>query len=206
MTSPSAIEYGIQYHIFSRGNNRENIFIEEGNYYRFMELYIKHVSPIVETYAYCLLRNHFHLFLRIRNKSEIADEKKGAKDAKLLLLISPAQHFSNLLNAYAKTINNSYHRTGSLFQHPFGRIPVTNKQYIYSLIRYIHQNPQHHGFVKDFREWPFSSFHTLISRNPQEFTGFIDLIKLDVDIKRFDPRVNPPELGLLAPLILSDFF
>ncbi len=206
MTSPTAIEYGIPYHIFSRGNNRENIFLEESNYYRFMGLFGEHVAPVADTYAYCLLRNHFHLFLRIKKKKEIARDSGKDPASKAYFPTSPSQHFSNFLNAYSKTINNSYHRTGSLFQHPFGRKRVTNEKYFYGLIRYIHQNPQHHGFVKDFREWPFSSFHTLNSREPQESTGFIELIKTGVDIGQFDPRSKPPELGLLGPLIVGDFF
>jgi putative transposase len=206
MTSPTAIEYGIPYHIFTRGTNRENIFKEEGNYYRFMSLFAHHVAPIAETYAYCLLRNHLHLFLRIRNKSEIAKINEGDKAIKFLLQTSPGQHFSNLFNAYAKTINNAFHRTGSLFQHPFGRIPVTNQKYYFCLLRYIHQNPQHHGLVKDFREWPFSSFHSLHSRENQNLSGFISLTKIDLVFNQLEPRLKSPELGLLGPLIISDYF
>ncbi len=59
-----------------------------------------------------------------------------------------------------------YHRTGALFQRPFGRIPVTTDTYFAQLIVYIHQNPQKHGFVEDFRDWPYSSYHTLLSDKP----------------------------------------
>jgi len=34
------------------------------------------------------------------------------------------------------------------------------------LVHYIHFNPQKHGFVADFREWPYSSYHTLLSSKP----------------------------------------
>jgi putative transposase len=34
------------------------------------------------------------------------------------------------------------------------------------LIVYIHRNPQKHGFVEDFRDWPFSSYHALMSDKP----------------------------------------
>jgi len=40
---------------------------------------------------------------------------------------------------------------------------VTSDAYFRRLVLYIHQNPQKHGFVKDFREWPYSSYHTLLS-------------------------------------------
>jgi putative transposase len=80
--------------------------------------------------------------------------------------LNPTQQFSNFLNAYAKAINKSYNRTGSLFQGRFGRIPVTSDDYPVTLVHYIHFNPQKHGFVADFREWPYSSYHALYTARP----------------------------------------
>ncbi|MBN1978783.1 MAG: hypothetical protein JW918_15405, partial [Anaerolineae bacterium] len=76
---------------------------------------------------------------------------------------SPTQQFSNLFNSYAKSINKAYGRTGSLFQKRFGRIPVTSDAYFAALVRYIHFNPQKHGFVSDFREYPYSSYQMMLS-------------------------------------------
>lgn len=155
MTSPSPLEPGAYYHIYNRGTNRQNIFLEERNYRYFLELYARHIEPVAETYAYCLLKNHFHLLVRTK---EDPQDPKGLKRP----LGSIA--FSNFFNAYAKAINKSYERTGSLFQHPFGRIRVETQQYLVRLICYIHFNPQKHGLVSDFREWPYSSYHTHLSR------------------------------------------
>ncbi|MDC7999587.1 hypothetical protein POV26_00900 [Aequorivita todarodis] len=77
------------YHIFNRGNNREDIFLEEKNYY-FLNLMKKYVVPIADVLAYCLLKNHFHLFIRTK---QVDDEH----------LIS--KKFSDFFNAYAKAIN-----------------------------------------------------------------------------------------------------
>ena len=55
------------YHIYNRGNNGENIFMEERNYTHFMNLYSRYINPIADTFAYCLLRNHFHLAVRIKD-------------------------------------------------------------------------------------------------------------------------------------------
>ena len=85
---------------------------------------------------------------------------------KVFKALSPSQQFSNLFNAYAKAINNAYGRTGSLFQHPFARIPVTSDAYLVYLIAYIHQNPQKHGLVADFRAWPYSSYQAILSHEP----------------------------------------
>ena len=79
---------------------------------------------------------------------------------------SPSQQFGNLFNAYAKAINKAYDRTGSLFENPFGRVPVTSESHLVYLVTYIHQNPQKHGFVAEFRAWPYSSYHAVISQKP----------------------------------------
>lgn len=55
---------GQYYHIYNRGNNGENLFREERNYAYFFKLYIHYIYPIADTYAYCLMRNHFHLLVR----------------------------------------------------------------------------------------------------------------------------------------------
>ena len=65
-----------------------------------------------------------------------------------------------------KAFNRTYQRTGALFQRPFGRIPITSDAYFVQLIAYIHRNLQKHGFVKDFREWPYSSYHAHLSTKP----------------------------------------
>ncbi|MDO9153272.1 MAG: hypothetical protein Q7U47_06130, partial [Paludibacter sp.] len=59
------------YHIFNHANGFENIFTEDENYRFFLEKYEQYISPIAETYAYCLLPNHFHLVVRIRRKEVI---------------------------------------------------------------------------------------------------------------------------------------
>ena len=76
MTSPSSLVPGVYYHIYNRGTNRENVFIEERNYAYFLQLYIKHIEPVAETYAYCLLRNHFHVFARIRDDGDPSNQRR----------------------------------------------------------------------------------------------------------------------------------
>jgi putative transposase len=82
----------------------------------------------------------------------------------LLRVLNPSQQFGNLFNAYAKAINKAYQRTGSLFENPFGRILVTSDAYFVRLVTYIHQNPQKHRFMDDFRDWHYSSYHALLSQ------------------------------------------
>ena len=175
------ITYGTFYHIYNRGNNRENIFVEERNYSYFLNLWWKHIGPIAETWAYCLLRNHFHAVVYIRNKEDLSGLSRaavrGGPDANKVLTHSdsvgnltglkpPSQYFSNFFNAYARGVNIAAQRTGALFQRPFKRIPVSSASYLMQLIVYIHQNPQKHRFTSDFREWNYSSYHELMSDVP----------------------------------------
>jgi len=181
MTSPPPLLYDTYYHIYNRGNNRENIFVQERNYTHFMNLYGKYIEPIADTFAYCLLRNHFHVSLRTKSEEEILEtlkqtlkvsktfrvsEKKKPLGSTMLGSDYPSQQFSNFFNAYAKAINKAYDRTGSLFQHPFGRVPITSDRQFWNVIAYIHQNPQKHKFVEDFRDWKWSSYGIILAEKP----------------------------------------
>ena len=171
MPSPPPLLYDTYYHIYNRGTNRENIFREERNYEYFLKLYSAHIEPVADTFAYCLLRNHFHVLVRVKTEEEIQNETLKLKTLKVSKTFrvsspSPSQKFSNFFNAYAKAINQAYGRTGSLFQHPFGRVRVTSDRQFWNVVAYIHQNPRKHKFVDDFREWKWSSYSSLLSDRP----------------------------------------
>lgn len=142
------LESGYYYHIFNQGNNKGNIFFEDRNYSYFLTLLKKYISALTEVYAYCLLPNHFHLLLRINDNAE-------GKNC--------SQAFSNFFNAYAKAINKSYRRSGSLFRRKFSRIKIENEDYLRKLILYIHTNAQHHGIAERFEDYPHSSYHSYFS-------------------------------------------
>ena len=157
MTGPSALQFDTYYHIYNRGTNGENIFLEEKNYSYFLRLYEKHIVPVTETFAFCLMKNHFHLAVRIRSEEEITTKPENLKPSFI------SSKFSNFFNAYAKSMNKKYNRTGSLFEHPFGRVQIQSDRQFWTVIAYIHQNPQKHGFVEDFREWPYSSYGLIMN-------------------------------------------
>lgn len=158
------------YHIYNRGVNRENLFKEERNYSYFLEKYKKFVSPVADTFAYCLMKNHFHLLIRTKSEEEILNYYYRVRNNSLqgnYSIPDPSKILSNafasLFKSYAQSINKAYKRTGNLFDLPFRRIEVTTDAYFSTLVNYIHKNPQMHGFVKDFREYPHSSYCTLLS-------------------------------------------
>ena len=141
-------EPGVVYHVFNRGNNKEDIFKEEKNYAYFLSLVKKYLLPVAEIYSYCLLKNHFHLALRIKDEHSLEDKYKQ----------KPYIAFSNLFNAYTKSINKLYNRTGSLFQEHLHRKRVEDEEYLTQLVAYIHLNPVKHEFSDDFKNYRYSSY------------------------------------------------
>ena len=156
------------FHIYNRGNNGENIFIEERNYHYFLLLISKHLLPICNVLAYCMLKNHFHLVVKTK-------EKQTEKN------ISKA--FSNLFNAYAKAINKAHNRTGSLFENRFKRIIITDEDYLKNLIIYLHLNPENHKFIGHFKNYKHSSYSEYVSQKD-------GLISKETGISLFDSVDN----------------
>src|SRR5215211_2852907 len=89
MTSPSPLLYDAYYHIYNRGVNGEDIFVQERNYDLFLKLFEKHLIPVADLFAYCLLRNHFHLSVRIKSEEEILETRKTLNPVKNLKVSTP---------------------------------------------------------------------------------------------------------------------
>jgi len=146
-------EHGVVYHVFNRGNNSESIFKESQNYDFFLNLMKKYLLKVADIYAYCLLNNHFHLLVRVKEKTEIVEKSLQEK---------PYLGFSHFLNSYTQAINKAYNRKGSLFQEHLKRLRVTDDEYFIQLVVYIHLNPIKHGFSDDLN-YPYSSYNSMIS-------------------------------------------
>ncbi len=165
------------YHIYNHANGFENVFLDDDNFRYFLMKYRHHISPIAETYAYCLMPNHFHLVVRVRRKEVIAplflQNLQGFKNlgglATPQLIVTEdqiirylSQQFSNLFNAYTKAFNKRFNRRGSLFTQNFHRKPITDKEHFLNMLIYTHRNPIHHGFCTQFDQWEFSSYNEIV--------------------------------------------
>ncbi|MCK4490736.1 MAG: hypothetical protein KAU23_10770 [Anaerolineales bacterium] len=144
------LQFNQYYHMYNRGNNREALFKEESNYYYFLDLYRKYIYPIADLYAYCLLPTHFHILLRIKSLAEL--EGIYQEESQIW------RQVRTFLGIYTKAINKTYNRSGHLFEGRYSRKIVLKDEYFFHLISYIHQNPQTHGIVSNFRIWPYSSY------------------------------------------------
>ncbi|MFN8354588.1 MAG: hypothetical protein U0Y10_09085 [Spirosomataceae bacterium] len=169
-------EEGYFYHVYNRGNNGDNLFYQAKNYTYFLQKYDLYLSDYIETYAYCLLPNHFHLLVRVKTKEEIArdsdsstkadGQSDGIAEKNVDNGKKVSEQFRRFFIGYSQAIQKQENRTGSLFQKNFKRIKVESDAYFSWLVYYIHANPQTHGITDDFQDYPHSSFGRMMNPKP----------------------------------------
>ena len=124
MPRPWRLRYvDAKYHLTVRGNGRERVFHEPGDYARFLRQLDEALEEDdVILYAYVLMPNHYHLFV---------ETPKGN-----------VQRFMQRLNtAYAMYHRYKHRRPGHCFQGRYGAKLVAGDAYVLGLTRYIHLNP-----------------------------------------------------------------
>jgi putative transposase len=151
---------GKYFHIYNRGVNGEDIFKEQRNYYYFLQQYNLYCSDVLETFAYALLKNHFHLLVYIK-ENVLVPKYNGQGTIRL----NASKQLSHFFNSYAQAVNKACNRTGPLFESPVERKLIDDNNYLTSMIYYCHFNAQMHEFVKDFRDWEFSSYYSILENN-----------------------------------------
>jgi putative transposase len=157
------------YHIFNHANGFENVFREAENYRYFIEKYQLYISPIAETYAWCLMPNQFHFVIRIR-KSEVLEKiiinstfpKFGTLEKLNIIEKYLSKQFANFFSCYTQSFNKMYQRRGSLFIKNFKRDPILDKEHLLNAIIYTHRNPIHHGFRSNYNGWDNCSYPDII--------------------------------------------
>ena len=164
-------ETGHFYHVYNRAVDKKSMFHNDENFEFFLKRYDQYLSPVIDTYAYCLLQNHFHLLIRV--KEDIGDARDLTTFQKLSNLSgdNPVHHvvshqFRKFFQSYAMAFNKQQERVGTLFQTPFKRALITDDSYFTQLIYYIHANPQNHHIVDDFKKWKWSSYNSILLDKP----------------------------------------
>ena len=146
-TTATSLVPGYYYHIYNRGVNKNPVFWEPRNYTFFLRLINRFLLDYADVFVYCLLQNHVHLLIRIK---EIQHDK-------------PHLGLSHTFNSYTQSINNAYNRTGSLFERPFRRKLIDKLSYLYHVVCYIHLNPVHHQITEKVTTLPYSSYKSILS-------------------------------------------
>lgn len=147
------------YHVYNRTVDRKSMFTSYDNYAYFLRQFNKYLSDFVKVYAYILLGNHFHLMIKINDFKDL--NSKSFKQKTTHDIIS--HQFRKFFQSYAMAFNKQQNRVGTLFQTPFKRARIEDENYLRKLTCYIHVNAQKHGIVKNFDDWKWSSYHTIIS-------------------------------------------
>ena len=175
------------YHIYNHCNGFENIFLDNRDKQRFLEKYIKHIVPIASTYAYCLMSNHFHVFVKVKAVKELTETfqpSEGKEATEDWYIRKIAYQFSNFFNSSALSFNKRYNRMGSLFKRNFERKIVNTEKYFLKLVHYIHHNPVQHGFASNIEDWEFSSYNEIVG-NKSGFVSISEVIEAFGDIENF---------------------
>lgn len=192
------IVVGEFYHIYNRGNDKQNIFIDNRDWVRFIFLILYFQSPIkffqigrsvslylkqsifdvpaekitqdryVELISFTLMPNHFHLIVHEFKENGIS------------------QYMQRVLNAYTKYFNIKYEKSGHLFQGPFQIVHIENNEQLLHLSAYIHRNQREIKRWKDNEhQFPWSSYKDYVSGN-----RWGELLKQQIIIEQFS---NPQE-------------
>lgn len=143
-------EKGATYHIFSRGNLKQEIFSDDKDKAHFLKLLQRGVKKYrISLFSYCLMSNHYHLLLRLSERN-----------------LSQFMHF--LGTSYAiHLVRKGW--VGHVFAGRFKSILVEEERYFLSVNRYIHLNPVEAGVVERPEEYPWSNYCHCIEGGNQEW-------------------------------------
>jgi REP element-mobilizing transposase RayT len=141
MARPWRIQFsGAAYHVTARGNNRQKIFLDDRDKKRFLAVLEQAVARFrLKLIAFCLMDNHYHLFLR-------------TPDANL----SRAMHWINA--TYTTRFHRRHSRSGHLFQGRFKAVLVCEDSHWINLSVYVHLNPVRAGMAVGPADYEWSSF------------------------------------------------
>ena len=146
------------YHIYNKAVGSDLLFYTDENYKYFLKKFSFFMNNFVNTYAFCLLPNHFHFLISpIVNDPEII-----------------SRQFKRLFISYSMALNKQRGRRGNLFQKNFKRKVVCGEDHLKKVVHYIHVNPLHHSVFIDFKNYAYSSYKIIIG------TGFTNLKRTDV--------------------------
>ncbi len=163
------------YHIFNHAVGKEILFRNDENYNFFLKKYNFYISSVADTYAYCLLPNHYHFLIKFKSYKEIIriseeDESTLSDSSKLSenleeqsKLLSNA--FKSFFSSYSESYNKVYKRKGSLFEPRFRRKIINNKEYFLNVMNYIHMNPVYHEFVNEPDDWRYNSYTSFFNES-----------------------------------------
>ena len=132
---------GNSFHFYNRAVDGKILFFEDEDYRLFLGKFKRSIEKYpLSVFAYCLMPNHFHFFLRQDSDSKIY------------------RIFNSVLSSYVQKYNIKYNRKGVLMAGPLQSILIQDEKYFLNLCRYIHLNPVKANLVIKPEEWDYSNY------------------------------------------------
>ena len=153
------------YHIYNRAIGDDLLFYQTRNYHFFFDKFYEYLNEYLDFYAYCLLPNHFHFLVKVKetDRDDIALSDVIPQQP-LKQVVS--ENFRRFAISYSQAINKQENRKGSLFMRPLKRLRINTETYLREVVFYIHHNPVHHDITENFENYKWSSYHTILRNKP----------------------------------------
>ncbi|TSC92255.1 MAG: hypothetical protein CEN92_51 [Candidatus Berkelbacteria bacterium Licking1014_96] len=215
MQKPRNFVNGNYYHLYNRGVAKQNIFRCRRDYQSLLnrfayyldskvkppisrltrkelekELSTQVKSPLIKIIQYCLMPNHFHLFIQ------------QLEDNGIDLFIRIA------LDSYSRYFNTKHERVGPVFQGKFKSVEVEDNDQCMHLSRYIHLNPCVANIANKPEDYEWSSYQSFSQKNKSRVCNpklILDYFKSSKDYQNFvnDYRDYMISLESVGDLILD---
>lgn len=131
---------GAWYHVLSRGNARQHVFLEPADFARFQDLLGETCVRFEwQCPTHCLMPNHYHLLVRTEHPN----------------LSAGMRHLNGV---FTQRYNTAHARVGHVFQGRFKALLIQDERYLVTLMRYIIVNPVKAGLVEHPRAWPWGAY------------------------------------------------
>ena len=139
-------------HLIIVAYNRKDIFVENIELLRDSFKNAKQFFDF-EIIAICVLPNHIHMILNPNNIQEYPN-----------IITSIKYYFSRHYDVGVETPSYGYVNKGEkgVFQRRYVEHTICSQEELNNHINYIHYNPVKHGYVKNVKDWKYSSFHKLV--------------------------------------------
>ena len=154
MRSPRVHGASDIYHVIARGTGKQLIFEDDFDRTRFLSIMSSALEKTsAELYAWCLMGNHVHLLIHAP-------------------LETLSQCMKLICGEYARHFNERHERSGHLFQERYRSEPVETDEYLMTVIRYIHLNPETAG-ISSFESYWWSSYSEYVGMARYCSTEFV---------------------------------